>query len=101
MQAAFVYTVQLAIGCVHTPFNFFLIMPHINVNVFLMYVYKFKAKFKVLPHHQKFSSYAPESKETGVVAYTCRYSSGQLIPIFQSIAVAELRIKGPLEYLQV
>ena len=23
MQAAFVYTVQLAIGCVHKPFNFF------------------------------------------------------------------------------
>ena len=23
MQAAFVYTVQLAIGCVHTPLNFF------------------------------------------------------------------------------
>ena len=55
MQAAFVYTVQLAIGCVHTPFEFFLIMPHINVSVFLMCVYK----LKVLPHHQKFSSYAP------------------------------------------
>ena len=36
-----------------------------------------------------------------VEAYTCRYSSGQLIPLFQSVAVAELRIKGPLEYLQV
>ena len=36
-----------------------------------------------------------------MVAYTCRYSSGQLIPIFQSVAVAELGIKGPLEYLQV
>jgi len=24
-----------------------------------------------------------------VVAYTCRYSSGQLIPIFQSVAVAD------------
>jgi len=40
-------------------------------------------------------------KETRVVAYTCRYSSGQLIPIFQSVAVAELGIKVPLEYLQV
>jgi len=40
-----------------------------------------------------------ESKETRVVAYTCRYSSGQLIPIFQSVAV--VGIKGPLEYLQV
>ena len=42
-----------------------------------------------------------KSKETRVVAYTCRYYSGQLIPIFQSVAVAELGIKGPLEYLQV
>ena len=23
MQAVFVYTVQLSVGCVHTPFNFF------------------------------------------------------------------------------
>ena len=45
MQAAFAYTVQLAIGCVHTP-----------LSVFLMCVYK----FKVMPHHQKFSSYTPE-----------------------------------------
>jgi len=36
-----------------------------------------------------------------VVAYTWRYSSEQLIPMFQSVAVAELGIKGPLEYLQV
>ena len=36
-----------------------------------------------------------------MIAYTCRYSNGQLIPIFQSVAVAELEIKGPLEYLQV
>ena len=57
MQAAFVYTVQLAIGCVHTPF-IFLIMPHINVSMFLMCVYK----FKVMPHHQKFSSYASACK---------------------------------------
>jgi len=55
---AFVYTVQLAIGYVHTPFNFFSIMPHINVSVFLMCV----SKFKVLPHHQKFSSYAPDPR---------------------------------------
>ena len=39
MQAAFVYTVQLAIGCVHAPLNFFLMMPHINVSMFLMCVY--------------------------------------------------------------
>ena len=38
VQAAFVYTVQLAIGCVHMPFNF-LMMPHINVSMFLMCVY--------------------------------------------------------------
>ena len=42
-----------------------------------------------------------KSKETRVVAYTCRYYSGHLIPIFQSVAVAELGIKGRLEYLQV
>ena len=36
-----------------------------------------------------------------MVAYTCRYSSGQLIPICQSVAVAELGSKSPLEYLQV
>ena len=54
IQAAFVYTVQLAIGCVHKPFKFFFIMPHINVSMFLMCV----NKLKVLPHHLKFSSYA-------------------------------------------
>ena len=58
MQAAFVYTVQLAIGCMHKPFKF--LMPHINVSVFLMCVYK----FKVLPHHQKFSSCAPACYRT-------------------------------------
>jgi len=42
-----------------------------------------------------------KSKETGVVAYICRYSSEKLIPIFQSVEVVELGIKGPLEYLQV
>ena len=42
-----------------------------------------------------------KNKETMVVAYTWRYSSGQLIPIFQSVAVAELGINCPLEYLQV
>jgi len=41
-----------------------------------------------------------KNKETRVLADTCRYSSGQLIPIFQTVAVAELGIKGPLEYLQ-
>ena len=42
-----------------------------------------------------------KSKETRVVADTCRYSSRQLIPIFQTVTVAELGIKGSLEYLQV
>ena len=32
-----------------------------------------------------------KNKETRVVAYTCRFFSGQLILIFQFIAVAELR----------
>ena len=32
-----------------------------------------------------------KNKETRVIVYTCRYSSGQLIPIsVQSVAVAEL-----------
>ena len=58
MPAAFVYTVWLySYGCVHTTFKFFLMMPHINVSVFLMCVYK----FKVMPHHQKFSGYAPDA----------------------------------------
>ena len=42
-----------------------------------------------------------KSKETRVVIDTCRYSSRKLIPTFQTVAVAELGIKGPLEYLQV
>ena len=37
---------------------------------------------------------------SATVAYTPRYSSGPLIPIFQTVAVAELGIKGPLEHLQ-
>ena len=32
-----------------------------------------------------------KSKETRVVAVTCRYFSKLLIPIFQTVAVAELR----------
>ena len=59
---------------------------------------KYKEKFVIL---QAIWIIKINSKETRVVAYTCRYSSGQLIPIFQSVAVAELGIKGPLEYLQV
>ena len=35
------------------------------------------------------------------IIYTCRYSSGYLIPVIQSVAVAELGIKSPLEYSQV
>jgi len=31
-----------------------------------------------------------------VVAYTCRYSSRQLNPLFQSVAADELGIKDPL-----
>ena len=41
-----------------------------------------------------------KSKETRVVTYTCRYSSGYLIPIIQSCQ-DELRVKCLLEYLQV
>ena len=32
------------------------------------------------------------------IAYTCRYSSGQLIPIFQSLAVAEVILIPRYEY---
>ena len=49
----------------------------------------------------KICNFTVNRDETTVVAYTCRYSSGKLIPIFQSVVVAELGIKGPLEYLQV
>ena len=40
-------------------------------------------------------------EETSMVADICRYSSRHLIPIFQTVAVAQLGIKGLLEYLQV
>ena len=36
-----------------------------------------------------------------MVASTCRYSGGHLIPVFQTVTVAELGTKSPLEYLQV
>ena len=36
-----------------------------------------------------------------MVANHYRYSSRQLISIFQTVTVAELGIKGPLQYLQV
>jgi len=62
------------------------------------YTNKYKEKFVIL---QAIGIIYIKSTETRVVAYTCRYSSGQLILIFQSRAVAELRIKSPLEYLQV
>jgi len=42
-----------------------------------------------------------QSKEARVVDDTCRYSGGQLIPIFQAVAVAELGVEGAVEYLQV
>ena len=38
------------------------------------------------------------NKKVKKQGYTCRNSSGQ---VFQSVAVAELGIKSPLEYLQV
>ena len=40
-------------------------------------------------------------KERRVVADICRYSSGPLIPTFQSIAVVEIGIKDILENLHV
>ena len=62
-----------------------------------MWTNKYKENFVILQS----GIIVLKSKETRVVAYTCRYSSGLLIPIFQSVAVAELGIKGPLEYMQV
>jgi len=41
-----------------------------------------------------------KSKETRLITYTYRYSSGHLIPIIQ-LYQDELGIKCPLEYLQV
>ena len=42
-----------------------------------------------------------ESCGTREVAYTCRYTSGHLIPTVQSITMTELGITCPLVYLQV
>ena len=50
MQAAFVHRVQLAIGCVHTLFNFCNDASHKRERVSYVCV----NKFKVLPHHQNF-----------------------------------------------
>jgi len=46
---------------------------------------KYKEKFVIL---QLIRIIVIKSKETRVVTFTCRYSSGQLIPIFQSVVVA-------------
>ena len=58
---------------------------------------KYKEKFAIL---QSIGITVIKSKETSVITYTCRYSSGHLIPTIQSVVVAELGIKGPLEHLQ-
>ena len=42
-----------------------------------------------------------KNKETKVEAYTCRHSSEELIPLFQSVTVTELGIKCLLKYLQM
>ena len=42
-----------------------------------------------------------KSKETRMVADACRYCSGQIISIFQTVAMSELKIKGSLEYKQM
>ena len=91
MQAAFVYTVQLAIGCVHTPFNFFFNnASHKRERVSYVYVYK----FKVLPYHQKFSSYAPDQKgmsiacklaEKSGLKFKLRGSNSQEFPVIRMV----------------
>ena len=55
----------------------------------------------MLQFYSQCSDHINKSKETRVVADTCRYSSGQLIRMFQTVAVAGLGIKVPLEFLQV
>ena len=60
----------------------------------------FKASKRVLVILQSIGIMVIKSKETRVITYTCRYSSGHLIPIIQSCQ-DELEIKFPLEYLQV
>jgi len=42
-----------------------------------LYTYKYKEKFVIL---QAIGNIQIKSKETRVVAYTCRYSSGPLMP---------------------
>ena len=58
---------------------------------------KYKEKLVIL---QLIGIIVIKSKETRVITYTCRYSSGHLIPIIQ-LCQDELGIKCPLEYLQV
>ena len=42
-----------------------------------------------------------KSKETRVITYTCRYSSGPLIPNSATVTDWNIGINRPLEYLQV
>ena len=58
---------------------------------------KYKEKLVIL---QSIGIIVIKSKETRVITYTYRYSSGHLIPIIQSCQ-DELGIKCSLEYLQV
>ena len=67
-------------------FGFLFLPPGLEISV-ICFMYKYKEKFVIL---QAIGIILIKSKETRVVAYTCRFSIGQLIPIFQSVAVAEL-----------
>ena len=58
---------------------------------------KYKEKLVIL---QSIRIIVIKSKETRLITYTCRYSSGNLIRIIQSCK-DELGIKCPLKYLQV
>jgi len=58
---------------------------------------KYKEKLVIL---QSIRIIVIKSKETRLITYTCRYSSGNLIRIIQSCQ-DELGIKCPLKYLQV
>jgi len=58
---------------------------------------KYKEKLVIL---QPIGIIITKSKETKMITYICRYSSGHLIPIIQ-LCQDELGIKCAVEYLQV
>ena len=64
----------------------------------LLIDYKYKENFVIL---QNIGIIYIQNKATRVVAYTCRYSSGPLIPNSATATDWNIGINCPLEYLQV